>query len=231
MECIRKVPSWTRLTPFPGDFYWCRCSWGQLEEWGSCPSISGISKGETCLEGLLEGVWGCSSLCVGSLCGRLWHCSCCTPLLCECLCVGQEQHIDEPSCGCLTLVASAQAGGMTTMEDAHECWGNLSLLLLLSCLDGEQAGFSLQLLGEHGGTPGSAQPVDWAQMGCAVLHPCYCGAVVPSCLLVSGDCDWAWDDEGVHGGAWECTLPVDWDLPEHVVLWKSALTSIQSSSL
>ena len=151
---------------------------------------------------------------------------CCLPLLYEWLCMEWECLINEPSCVHLMLVALEQARGMATPVATLKAG-----VVHLSCesvhvLTVSGQGFALCLLGKHGGGPGSAWgSVVWAWLACTVLHPCCCGAVVPSHLFVSGHGNWTWDKEGTHGEAWEHAVPLGWDLPEHVVLQRPALTS------
>ena len=126
---------------FPQDSYWCGCCWWQLEEWYKHSSLSweqGI------LEGLLEGVWECTSLGTGTLCGGLWLCCCCLPLLYECLHVGQEHLIDELCLGHLKLVASEWA----TTVDILAGWDGLSILWLCPYLNSEWVGVHPLPLGQ-----------------------------------------------------------------------------------
>ena len=212
--CIRAVPGWVRLTPFPGLSCWCSCSWGQLEEQCSSLSLSwehgGIGKGKTHLDGVLEGVLECTSLCVGPLCGRLWHHCCCLPLLHECLCMWWEHLINEPSHGCLMLVPSEQAEGMTILMDTLKGWSSLSILWLCSCLSSVQVGVHPStLLGASRCfwlCEGLWTELSWDAQCC--IHSAR--AMESSHLLVCDGGDPAWNEEGVHGGAGEHALPPRW---------------------
>ena len=68
--------------------------------------------------------------------------------------------------------------------------GGFSLIWLCSCLDGEWVGAQPLTLGEaQKWSQLCTGPVDWAWLGCTVLHPCLWGAVVHSHLLGPSDGD------------------------------------------
>ena len=51
-----------------------------------------------------------------------------------------------------------------------------------------------------------------------------------SLLLVSDNRNWAQVEEQAHWWAWECALPLEWDLTEFVALWRPTLTNLSSRS-